>query len=180
MSSVHTRLLCLVLVMMALAGCETMSREECLSADWYQVGYQAGREGKERSHVEDIAESCAKAKVTPDRQRYFSGRDRGLREYCTPEHGFYLGKNGTSISHVCPPESANLFEESYNQGYQIYDAREQVKRLENKRHRLEDQLEKANTDKGKKEIRDELEQLDKRLRSARDTLQSVESRAGHF
>lgn len=167
-------------IAIALAGCETMSKEECLSADWFQVGYQDGRDGKERAQIEYIAESCAKANIAPDRERYFYGRDKGLLEYCTPEHGFYLGKNGTSYNRVCPPGTASIFEASYNEGRRVYDARQHLKRLEASRHKLEDQLSKAETDEEKKHTRDELEELDKRLRFARDTLQFIENESRHF
>lgn len=170
----------LALIAVALIGCETMSKEECRSADWFQVGYQDGRDGQARSHIEYIAESCAKTNIIPDRGRYFYGRDEGLREYCTAEHGFYLGKNGTSYNHVCPPESVGGFEASYNEGHRIYDARQQVKRLGANRHKLEDQLSKVETDEKKKRIRDELEELDRRLRFARDTLQFIENESRHL
>lgn len=170
----YSHLLWLVLISMAMAGCETMSKKECLSADWYQVGYQDGKEGQTRSHIEDITESCAKANVVPDRERYFLGRDTGLREYCTPAHGFYLGKNGTSYSRVCPPETAAGFEASYNKGHRIYDARQYVRYLEADSHKLEDRLSKAESDEEKKHIRNELEELDRRLHSARDTLKFIE------
>lgn len=166
---------CFVLIATMLAGCETMSKKDCLSADWRQVGYQAGREGKPRSHIEDITESCAKASVTPDRSLYFSGWELGVREYCMPQHGFDMGRNGTIYRAVCPPESAPRFEAAYQRGYRIYEARQNVAQLENKRHQLEAQLEKATADDQKKHIRDELAELDKRLRYARDTLQQVES-----
>lgn len=170
----------LALIAVALAGCETMSKQECLSADWFQVGYLDGRDGKPRSHIEYIAESCAKTNIIPDRERYFYGRDKGLREYCTPENGFYLGNNGKSYSRVCPPETANGFEAAYNEGHRIYEARQQLGKLEANRHKLEDHLSKAATYEEKKHIRDELEDLDKRLRFARDTLQFIENESRHF
>ena len=165
----------LVLIAAALAGCETMSKKQCLSADWFQVGYQAGRDGRERAHIEDIAESCAKVNVTPDRRRYFDGWEQGLREYCTPENGFYLGRNGTRVRSVCPPATAGRFEDAYRRGYRIFEARQYVDQLEDRRRNLENLLEKANTDEKLKRIRDELAELDIRLRYARDTLQQIES-----
>lgn len=169
------RISCFVLIAAMLTGCETMSKKECPSADWRQVGYQAGRDGKARSHIEDIAESCAKVNVTPDRRLYFSGWELGVHEYCMPQHGFDMGRNGTGYRAVCPPESAARFEAAYQRGYRIYEARQNVAQLEDKRHQLEEQFEKATTDDQKKHIRDELAELDKRLRYARDTLQQVES-----
>ena len=182
MQSQHSSFLHLVglaLIVVTLAGCETMSKEECRTADWFQVGYQDGQDGKARSQIENIAESCAKANVVPDRERYFKGLKKGLREYCTPEHGFYLGKNGTSYNRVCPPESAGRFEEAYNEGHRIYDARQEVSRLEENSHKLEDQLSKAKTDDEKKRIRDKLEVLDRRLRFARESLRFIENEPRH-
>lgn len=170
----------LVLVMpwvftaLLLTGCETMSKEECLSADWYQVGYDDGRDGKERKQIEYITESCAKAGVIPDRELYFSGRDDGIREYCSPRHAFSLGVNGSYYHGVCPPETAAVFESYYREGKRIYTARQHLKDLETERHKLEQELEAARTDRDRKNIRDGLEALDERLRNARDRLRFIE------
>lgn len=162
-------------VAMSLSGCQVMSEKECRSADWHEVGYQDGRYGRERARIEDIAEACAKANVAPDRVRYFAGREIGLQEYCTPENGFLLGKNGGSMSQVCPPESVGGFEASYYKGRRIYDARQQIERLESKRHKYEEQLSKARTDDERKHARDELREIDQELNFARDALRFVES-----
>ncbi len=169
---------CLILPVLAatlIAGCETMSKEECVSADWYQVGYKAGQEGRERSHIEYVAESCAKAGIIPDRELYFAGRDEGLREYCSPSHAFSLGINGGYYNAVCPPETSRAFESYYDEGRQIYDARQYVNNLEAERHNLEHQLDDARSDEDKRKIRDRLETLDERLHSARDKLRFIEN-----
>ncbi len=164
-------------VTMVLSGCQVMSEKECRSADWSQVGYEDGRAGRTRDRIEDIAEACAKANVEPDRRHYFAGREKGLREYCTPENGFSLGKNGGSMGSVCPPETAREFEASYSKGRRIYDARQRVDRLESKRHELEEELSKATADAQRRHIRDELRETDQELRFARDELRTVESRS---
>jgi len=178
----RTNLLCrhsvwLALIVLTMTGCETMSKEECLSADWYHVGFKDGRAGEQRSRIEAIAESCAKANVTPKRGQYFAGRERGLLEYCTPEHALELGINGTSYTHVCPPRFAADFEHAYSRGKRVYDARQKVKRLEGKLDKTEEKLSKEKDDKEKKHLRDELEELDGSLESARDRLRRVENNA---
>jgi hypothetical protein len=171
----RTYLILPALAAMLLAGCETMSKEECLSADWYQVGYKAGKEGRERSHIEYVAESCAKAGVTPDRELYFAGREEGVGEYCSPRHAFSLGINGSYYNAVCPPETARSFESYYDEGRRIFDARQHVQNLEAERHKLEHQLAEARTDGDKRQFRDRLESMDERLHSARDKLRFIES-----
>lgn len=183
MQTLHTsrlRFVWLALLVVTMAGCETMSREECLSADWYQTGYQDGRDGRDRARIESITESCAKTSVSPDRKQYFLGRDRGLLEYCTPAHGFDLGKNGSSYNRVCSPQTAENFEQAYNEGKRIYDARQRLKQLEVKRHQLEEKLSTEKDYKEKKYIRGELEELDSRLDFARDQLRHIERESRHL
>lgn len=169
------RLLYILPSLLFLSGCQVMSEKECRTADWYQTGYNDGREGEPRSRIEDITEACAKTKVTPDQNRYFSGRTTGLREYCQASHGYDLGRNGSSFNSVCPPESAGQFESSWRAGRSIYDARQRVERLESKRDTLEGQLSREARDKEKHHIRETLEENDRQLRNARDDLRRIEN-----
>lgn len=175
----HSLWLALACTSGLLSGCESMNPQECRSADWYQVGYQAGRDGQPRAHIEDLSASCIKANVIPDREGYFAGRERGLREYCTAEHGFYLGRNGSGYRAVCPPESAHEFELAYDDGHRVYEAKQRIHHLENKRHELEERLAQTHSDQDKKQVRDELEELDRRLHFSRDTLQFIDHQSRH-
>jgi hypothetical protein len=86
--------------------------------------------------------ACAKYSVTPDEPAYFSARNEGLRQYCTPEHGFEVGQAGGPYENVCPREkpvsiwgllglSDVEFEDAYALGREIYFTREDLNHVEN-------------------------------------------------
>jgi hypothetical protein len=160
----------ITLATVVLTGCATLSEEECKTANWPEIGYADGREGHPRSRLESHDEACAKVGVRPAREAYFAGRERGLEVYCTPENGFRVGRDGQSYSHVCPASSAKAFVERYEAGRRIYEAEQRVERAENERRTLEQRLDRAKDDAERRQIRDQLRDLDRRLRNERDAL----------
>lgn len=68
---------------LALAGCATLSKDQCLMGDWYDIGIQDGAEGYSPSRLAQHQEACAEFRVRPDRGAYQAGWDRGIGEYCT-------------------------------------------------------------------------------------------------
>jgi flagellar motility protein MotE (MotC chaperone) len=126
--------------------------------------------------------------VTPDNQAYLRGRDVGLRNYCTPEHGFSLGKNGYSANSVCPYPSAADFMDSFREGNKVHQAQVRVNDLESVRTRIKDEMErtrhadeKAKTDKergdnesARRKLEHDLDETEDHLREAKDKLFHVE------
>lgn len=151
-----------------------MSEKECLSANWYQVGFHDGRNGEYVTWLDRITEDCAKAKVVPDQERYFAGREAGLRDYCRPENGFRLGRDGGYFHAVCPKESAVAFENSYRAGSRIHEAHELVERIEKDLAQLKDKHAKAKTEQERRHIHREIEESESHLRQARDALFHLE------
>ena len=160
----------LLFIPLFAAGCATLSEKECRSADWHQIGFNDGREGFVRARVEDHSEACSKTGVSVDRDRYFAGREAGLRQYCTPEGGFRAGSEGKSYSEVCPPALAPAFLSRYEAGKRIYDLRRRIDSLESERRDKERKLDKASSDDERKRLRDELRNIDRDLRRERDAL----------
>ena len=76
----------------ALAGCASMSPEECRVADWAEQGYKDGRSGLTPTRITEHRKACAEVGVVPDAQRYRQGWDRGVQEYCTPTNGLAQGR----------------------------------------------------------------------------------------
>jgi hypothetical protein len=109
-----------------LASCASMSKSECLYADWRAVGYEDGAAGAPASAVSSRRQACAKAGVTPDMGEYLAGRDAGLVEYCTPANGFSAGENGASYSGVCGRHDEASFLEQYRAGARLYTLRGRV------------------------------------------------------
>lgn len=126
-----------VVGMLVLSSCATMKKEECLTADWYQIGYEDGTRGYPVNRVGLHRKACSKYSVTPDFELYQRGREEGLVEYCTPHKGYQLGLSGRQYNDVCQGESKTQFMVAYNTGRDIYlfqrdvqkEEREQDKRL---------------------------------------------------
>ena len=125
----------------ALSGCASLSESQCLAGDWQTVGYRDGTTGQDPSALLKHQNACVKHGVTPDREAYLAGWDRGILQYCQPRNGFALGERGASFPSLCPDTVVDLFEAAYHDGRRIYLARAEIRRLEReidaREHRLE-------------------------------------------
>ncbi|WP_422373941.1 DUF2799 domain-containing protein [Roseibium sp.] len=162
----------------ALGGCAAVTKEQCVAGDWADLGKAHASVGKPTSHLDEVVKSCGKHGITPDTNAYLSGWHRGVQNYCTPLNGFTLGKQYKTKSPICPPALASRFEHAYQLGFVIWtaenrvdDARSEVRSLEDRLDRLEDDLTDLDCkSKTKKDDRKECRKKRKRLRGkVRDT-----------
>jgi len=111
----------LMLLMMALfAGCASMSKKECLSADWETVGYRDGARGVHYTYLEKHRESCVKYEVIPDDAAYRNGWEQGIRSYCTADNGYRAGTAGRAYRNICPADVAGDFLAGWEQGIEQF------------------------------------------------------------
>lgn len=108
------------LVLLALSGCATMDREECLTVDWRTVGYEDGVAGYASVRIGQHRKACAKHGVTTDLAAYQAGRQDGLREYCVPTNGFRLGSQGGDYAGMCPSDLDPAFTDAFQSGRQLH------------------------------------------------------------
>jgi hypothetical protein len=87
--------------LLALASCETLTPDECRSADWYQIGVADGAEGRGTDRIELHRRACAEVGVSPDAAAWLRGRTAGLRQYCTPARAYEVGRRGGQIAAGC-------------------------------------------------------------------------------
>jgi hypothetical protein len=109
-----------------LAGCSSMSANECMATDWRTVGYEDGASGYSGDRVGKYRKACGKHGITPDLERYQAGREQGLKEFCRPMNGFRLGESGRGYHGVCPASLDGPFVEAYETGRRLYTLRERV------------------------------------------------------
>lgn len=125
----------------ALSGCASLSESQCLAGDWQTIGYRDGTNGLGPSELLEHQNACVKHGVTPDREAYLAGWNRGVLQYCQPRNGFALGERGASFPALCPDAVAETFEAAYHDGRRLYLARAEIRRLEReirtREHRLE-------------------------------------------
>jgi len=110
----------------ALAGCSSMSANQCMATDWRTVGYEDGVSGYSGDRVGQYRKACTKHGISPDLTAYQHGREQGLREFCKPLNGFRTGSHGRGYNGACPAELDGPFLEAYESGRQLYNLRSRV------------------------------------------------------
>lgn len=162
-------------VLVSLASCNTMSKEECRVADWAVVGDTDGAAGHHpQTRFADHVRSCSKSGAVPDQTRWYEGYQAGIKRYCTPLNGASTGEAGRTYHNVCPSELATDFMRGYSLGKRVHDLRSRINSLnssvsssEYEADRLYDEMKKA-ADKDRRAIRDRIDDLERdRRRSPR-------------
>jgi hypothetical protein len=130
----------------ALAGCNSMSAQECLSTDWRTVGYEDGVNGYAGDRIGRYRNACSEHGVTPDLNLYQAGREDGLREFCKPANGFRVGARGNGYSGVCPADLDQSFVDAYQSGRQLYVLRSRVGSAQNELYSMRSELDQIDRD----------------------------------
>ena len=107
-------------VIIFLTGCASVSKEDCLVTDWFEIGRMDGMQGKPRTVFQNRAKPCLEHGISADRQAYYRGHDEGLRHYCTEQRGFELGRQGLAYRSVCPIDLEKGFRAGYQNGMRLY------------------------------------------------------------
>lgn len=120
----------MLVVLLVLSACASLSEEECLAADWYTIGVEDGAKGQPMQRIGAHRKACAEVGVQPDMDRYSQGRDFGLQSFCTRERGYREGEAGRSYNGVCPPHLEGTFMQGYLAGQEKYRIKQDIRRLE--------------------------------------------------
>lgn len=121
------RLSLLLVTLLWLSGCSTLSEQQCRLGDWYGLGYQDGQAGRTQARLANYHQDCADYGVTPDLKRWQEGYNKGLEYYCIPELAYAKGKSGDNYQGVCPNDAS--FRQQYDRGrreYQLQQALDQL------------------------------------------------------
>jgi hypothetical protein len=130
----------LVLFLMSalvLSGCATLNKNECLTANWYQIGYEDGARGFPDTRIGSHREACAKHGISPDFRAYLDGHEEGVIRFCTAQNGFAQGKNGYQYAGICPPALEGRFLDGYDAGRQIYAVTSAIRSAESEQRQNE-------------------------------------------
>lgn len=133
-----------------LAGCATLSEDECLSGDWRGIGFVDGAEGYRPERVGEHREACARFGVTPNLSAWNAGYEEGLDRYCTPQNGVQIGASGGTYRGVCDGPRAARFMPAYQEGAaywsvksRLLDAEGDLSNALSRIDRIEDDLDEA-------------------------------------
>ncbi len=131
---------CILGAAMLLSGCASLSEAECVSGDWYTIGYEDGAEGHPPGRIGEHRQACADYGVRPDLEEYTQGHERGMRFFCQPRNGFEAGSEGKDYKGGCPFDLEGLFLAAYEDGLQLHYLKEEVERVEARIYDLERDL----------------------------------------
>ncbi len=138
---------CGVLALFTLVGCASLSKEECLNANWKLIGFEDGSKGKAESTIGSHRKSCAKVNVTPDLEQYRTGHSEGVRKFCVGTIAYPLGVSGGTYYGVCPADMEPGFLRAYRAGQalhaitrQINDVESAINGFDKDIHALEDDI----------------------------------------
>ncbi len=123
-----------------MSGCATLNENECMSADWYQIGFSDGVKGEPESYLEKHRKACSKHGVRTDMSEWLIGREEGLRRYCTAERGYEEGLVNKQYHGVCTGSAGREFEQAYQRGNDLYQQRQVVAQIETDIKRVEQNL----------------------------------------
>ena len=144
-----------------LAGCASMSRQECLQADWYAVGERDAGRGYPMNRMADHAEACAEFGVRPSAREYEAGYKAGIPLYCNDAVGWSEGRAGGRYQGICPPDLERGFLRGYRLGREIHQLGQRLENLDRRMDYVAEEL----ADPGlSKERRRELRQTYRDLR----------------
>jgi hypothetical protein len=152
----------LLLVLLALSGCASMSESECRVADWGRVGLSDGARGVLRGRLTAYVEDCGKIGVQPLQDAYQQGWDAGILHFCTPVNGWRAGLAGDQFSaQVCQGQPGyEGFARYLWAGLQVYETQSRMNRNDGELRRLQHALMEAKTDEERSRIRSYMVRID--------------------
>jgi hypothetical protein len=97
-----------------------MSRNECLAANWEDVGIRDGAHGRPEEYLIQHSKACAKVAVVPDRGAWLHGREQGLDRFCVPYRMYQLGEYGAGFdAAICRNYDQDRLVNAYEQGLEV-------------------------------------------------------------
>lgn len=133
-----------------LAGCATMSPEECRYANWHDVGWRDGSEGRTLALFNSRVEDCTEGGVRVDGNAYLRGRDEGLKHYCRLDNAVAVGLAGDRYEGVCPAPIDAEFRRRHALAYNVYSANAEVARIDDRMQALDRRLHQLDRDEDKR------------------------------
>ncbi len=164
------------LLLLAVSGCASLSKQECQLGNWQAIGYADGVSGYHSSRIKAHQGACARVGVSPNYKLWEKGRKEGLKEYCTKSNAYRLGKQGTSINNVCPESIAYQLETINEKGMEQYNLRKRISRDKKKLEKYQEELEKLSNGEmlhftSERDARNYLLEIDDKINRLKDDIE---------
>lgn len=155
----------LFILTLGLHGCASLSKEECLTGNWPEIGYRDGRQGYTTRSLDTHNKSCAEHGVHVNRDEYKQGYNKGIAVYCTPENGRLVGESGGYYHYVCPANKEAAFLRQYRYGRKLYEAQKKIDTTRSELSSKEEQLRTEKNASVRDSLRSEIAALDELIRT---------------
>ena len=137
------RLVAAVAVLATLQGCASLSKSECLSANWEDVGIRDGANGRAEEYLIQHAKACAKVAVVPDRGAWLHGREQGLERFCVPYRAYQIGESGYGFdAGICRNFDQDRLVSAYEMGREVNRLGNTLSSLDSEIHDIRHELER--------------------------------------
>jgi len=165
---------CLLYLSGLVAGCATLSQEECLRGDWYFIGRWDADRGYSDNRLGEHRKACEDYRVSVDAAAYEKGYQAGLQVFCTPARGYEYGRNGQNYQNTCPPALEPAFLNQYRWGYELYSIEAEKAKKKTELSNIESQISSVKNELRKDKFEDKDKNEDERRR-LKDQLRTLKA-----
>jgi hypothetical protein len=142
----------MLVALATLGGCASISKSECLSANWEDVGVRDGANGRGEEYLIQHSKACAEVGVTPDRESWLKGRDRGLERFCVPQRAYQIGEYGGNFDvGICRGFDEDRLARAYDRGRDVHRISQDISSLNGEINTLRNLLEKKDLEQKERE-----------------------------
>jgi len=134
------------------SGCASLSKDECLSANWEDIGVRDGANGQPEEYLIQHSTACAKVHVAPDRGAWLHGRERGLERFCVPQRMFNIGEYGGGFdAGICRNFDQERLADAFEKGREVHRRADILSNIDAEAREIRTKLEKKDLEQKERE-----------------------------
>ncbi len=120
-----------------VAACASLNEEACRTGDWGTIGYNDGVRGRAESYINEHREACGEYGIAPNTAVWLRGRIEGLKQYCTPDNAYSVGRRGSELNNVCSTAQLSELRLANFFGLRYYEIAREINALEDEISEIE-------------------------------------------
>lgn len=141
-----------LVLLSTLGGCASLSKNECLSANWEDIGIRDGANGRPEEYLIQHSTACAKVNVAPDRGAWLHGRERGLERFCQPHRMYSIGEYGGGFdAGICRNFDQDRLIDAYELGREVHRISNDVSAIDTEIREIRVLLDKSDLERKERE-----------------------------
>src|SRR3982751_5295794 len=142
------RVLAALAVLGSLGGCASLSKSECMNANWEDIGIRDGANGQPEEYLIQHSTACAKVNVVPDRGAYLHGREIGLERFCVPHRAYQIGEYGNGFDvGICRNFDQERLQAADEKGREVHQRSSALGAIDGEMHDITVRLDEKDKDK---------------------------------